>query len=450
VLAASGSAALESLFARYARADVYAAGATPFGPLRPTADVDGTRTILSLPPGFQYRIVSIAGRTMSDGNVVPPNGDGMAAFPDGGFIRLVRNHERTGPGLRLTTSGPHYDGVATGGTITVVVDPSTRRVVRDFVSLSGTAQNCFGGRTPWGSWLSGEETTVGPDQGFEKPHGYVFEVPAAANGPVEAVPLTGMGRFAHEAAVVDPRTSAVYLTEDASSCGFYRHLPHEAGRLAAGGRLQMLAVDGRPRYDTGTRQRQGVRLPVVWVDILNPDPAVTAFDQQPVYRQGFQNGGATFVRLEGGTYVNGSIYFISTTGGDRGLGQLWQYRPDFDERRRAVGGARVAFTAPETKGHLTLVYESRDPEILRLPDNICPTPNGGLVICEDSGQGFERVRMYSPRGELFDFAANIMPGEERSELSGPTFSPDGQTLFFNIYSRAVTVAVWGPWRSDLI
>jgi secreted PhoX family phosphatase len=51
---------------------------------------------------------------------------------------------------------------------------------------------------------------------------------------------------------------------------------------------------------------------------------------------------------------------------------------------------------------------------------------------------------------LFDFATNVMPNEERSELSGPTFSPDGQTLFFNIYSRSVTVAVWGPWGTNLI
>ena len=38
-------------------------------------------------------------------------------------------------------------------------------------------------------------------------------------------------------------------------------------------------------------------------------------------------------------------------------------------------------------------------------------------------------------------------GDERhrSELAGATFSPDGSTLFFNIQTSGLTVAVTGPW-----
>ena len=87
-------------------------------------------------------------------------------------------------------------------------------LVDEFVSLAGTRVNCAGGPTPWGSWLSCEEITSGTEAGFERPHGYIFEVPAEATGPVDPVPLRDMGRFIHEAVAVDPETGIVYETED--------------------------------------------------------------------------------------------------------------------------------------------------------------------------------------------------------------------------------------------
>jgi secreted PhoX family phosphatase len=33
-----------------------------------------------------------------------------------------------------------------------------------------------------------------------------------------------------------------------------------------------------------------------------------------------------------------------------------------------------------------------------------------------------------------------------SELAGAVFSPDGSTLFLNIYDPGLTVAITGPWR----
>ena len=51
-----------------------------------------------------------------------------------------------------------------------------------------------------------------------------------------------MGRFTHEAIAVDPHTGIVYETEDAGfTSGFYRYVPSQRGKLAAGGTLQMLA-----------------------------------------------------------------------------------------------------------------------------------------------------------------------------------------------------------------
>ena len=94
-------------------------------------------------------------------------------------------------------------------------------------------------------------------------------------------------------------------------------------------------------------------------------------------------------------------------------------------------------------GDLTLVFESPGPDVLKGPDNICASPKGALVICED-GPGSCFLRGLTREVEIFDFAQNIA---NASEFAGATFSPDGQTLFLNIQESGQTVAIWGPCES---
>ena len=206
--------------------------------------------LLALPEGFKYTAFGIVAAPMSNGTPTPPAHDGMAAYAAADGVRLVRNHEVRGGGIAIGT--PAYDPLSGGGTTTLVVDPATRLLTRDWVSLAGTSTNCAGGLTPWGAWLTCEETV---EEASGVKHGYNFEVPAGANAPVAPVPLTAMGRFVHEAIAIDPRSGIVYETEDRGTAGFYRFLPARPGKLAAGGRLQMLAVKNRPNYDTRTGQR---------------------------------------------------------------------------------------------------------------------------------------------------------------------------------------------------
>ncbi len=389
-----------------------------------------------LPPGFQYKKIGEVGSLMSDGLSTPPSHDGSAAFPlPNGNIRLIRNHEIGRRPADVPLLENAYDSLVGGGTTSMEIDPRSREVIRDFVSLSGTAVNCAGGPTPWGSWLSCEEITAGLAAGAQQPHGYVFEVPVSAEEPVVAVPLKAMGRFVHEAAAVDPATGIVYETEDYQPhAGFYRFLPSnpyregQQGDLSAGGRLQMLGIWDQPEYDASTGQTVGESLPVTWIDIADPDPPNAEEQPDAVYQQGRVAGGTKLTRVEGCWYGDGKIFFSCTDGGDAGRGQIWSFLPAGDG------------------GELTLLYESLSQEYLDRPDNICVSPQNAVLICED-GDFRQFIRVLTRDGELFEFAENIANG---SEITGATFSPDGNTLFVNIQRPGATYAIWGPWQDGSI
>ena len=455
-----GSEALARLANRSALADMRAA-ARGYGPLRRMADQRG-RFVLALPRGFSYVTFGDIGSPLSDGTPTPLALDGMAAFKGPrGTVRLIRNHEdrNVPPAASLPAREGAYDPLAGGGTTTLDYDPRRRRLVRSFISLDGTTVNCAGG---FGlrrrSWLTGEETIAGPARGFAQRHGYLFEVPLD-RGPRDAPhsrPLRAMGRFSHEAAATDQRTGVVYETEDPGSgrgAGFYRFIPENPRRLAAGGRLQILAIRGEWQYDTREEQRPGRKLPVRWIDIEEPDPEYdNEDDPRGTFQQGWQDGAAKFNRLEGCWYADGSVFFVSTSGGDaesgdvnipenyrEGYGQVWEYRI--------------------RKRQLILHYESPGGDVMDSPDNLTVTPRGGLMVCEDDASEADaadgnRVIGIAPNGRAFTFAENIYSA---SELAGVCFSPDGETVFVNLYGdstgtpaqhagKGMTCAITGPWR----
>lgn len=416
-IALAGS--LDAVFQTSAGAD--AGEAYGYGPLIP--DPKG---VLDLPEGFSYKTLSVEGAPISSGVVVPGHHDGMATFPGSkpDRTRLVRNHEQSNNGTRAVAPPElTYDPAAWGGTTTLEVDRKGD-LLSQYVSLAGTSTNCAGGRTPWGTWLTCEET-----EGFgaqTKSHGWVFEVDPHGKR-TKPVPLTGLGRFAHEAVAVDPHTLTAYLTEDAAGPFglFYRFRPraHRGDYHAylQGGRLEALNVRGVP--DLSLVQEPGTKLHCRWVAVPDPSAAKTSTRKQfdTITRS---------QKLEGAWWGHGKAYFVcsfshkSDGAAADHAGQVWTYDPNTNEIE------------------LQLVFKPGGR--FDGPDNITVSPYGGGVILAEDGDGEQYLVGTTKKNKPFAMARNALNG---SEFTGVTFSPDGRILFANRQSDpGATFAITGPWE----
>jgi uncharacterized protein len=483
-----------------------------YGPLVPKGD-------LALPVEFNYQVISRQGKPMSDGQLTPGIFDGMGAFRGTrGRTVLIRNHEnRELPGEMKVVTGRHeYDPTMFGGNTKLEVrrspagrDPITRRqlyaytVVRDFAILGGTSTNCAGG-VIGGSWVTCEEV-VKRGAGGQK-HGYAFEIPADARGPVQGVPIRAFGRFVHEALCVSD--GIFYLTEDRriqpdprlgfiAGC-FYRFIPKnfrpddgdddedddERGgrpslRLAGiKGRLQALKIANEPHANMEAGRIVGMPYPVEWVDVPEPDhndDTDNRTDRMPGFTptriQAQDRGAAYFEKMEGIWADGPGMDDDDDDDHDRGHGH--GHGRDHDDGRRRKGGRKVFFVTSDggaidfgavweydpQRETLTMIYESTDPARLDHPDNVVIVPQtGDIIVCEDGNDDVHFLRGVTRDGEIYDFCQTITNG---TEFAGACFDPDGHTLYVSQQGErnaetdgpdgppglsAVTYAIYGPFQ----
>ena len=403
------------------------------GPLGYGALVPDPNGVLDLPKGFSYQILAKGGdgyptgfSTYDDGQKLAGDADGSASFAIGKQqTALVINHELS-PGevveaVPQTFGGnpvPTYDVGCAGGTSNLVLDSRTR-VASIYPSLAGTYNNCAGGPTPWGTWLTCEENS----SFVTKQHGYVFEVDPEGK-LTTAEPYVPMGRFNHEAAAVDPATSVVYLTEDSGTGLLYRFVPHDTsmqyGSLGNGGSLSAMKAEGLARL--GQVTTIGTTVNISWTAIADPD--------QSGLNGRLANDTVTrSTKLEGMWYDEGTVYFCSsyeTVAGLEHVGQIWALDP---------AAATITLVAYIPVGET--IFDS--------PDNITVSPWGQVILCEDGDGEQYLIGLEPSTGDLWAFARNAM-GD--SEFAGATFSPDGKVLYVSVQNPSTTFAITGPWGAQ--
>lgn len=435
-LTAAQALALGCRAARPPRVRGTARRAAPMGPLVP--DPAG---FLDLPAGFTYTVLSRAGDPMTDGLPTPPIPDGMTCHegPDGTWI-LLRNHELA-PGRPshawLPADAPldrakAFDRETPGGVTKLVVGREDLDVRAAFLVLSGTHTNCSGGHVAEG-WVSCEET-------HDAGHGWAFLCRKDAQGLESPRRLGSWGRFQREGIALDRAAGVVWMTEDHADGCFYRFVADDPSDPYGDGRVEALRPVGLADTN-GTEAVPGRAWPVTWVPVADPSAA-----RARCLDQAREAGAARFVRVEGLVWDGTHVWFVASTAGPVGAGQLWRLTPGTD------GAA----------DRLSLVSHVTDRRVLSMPDNLTLAPWGDLVAAEDNydsrgGCTHNHLRGLSPDGHAYDLARNpanggrltragLAPG---AEFAGPCFSPDGSTLFVNLQDPvSATVAIRGPWPTS--
>jgi secreted PhoX family phosphatase len=171
----------------------------------------------------------------------------------------------------------------------------TEAMMLDFDSAQGTAANCFGSVSPWGTPLTSEEWIVrsnvnsttdaswndpantstdnmealtAPD--FPNPYryGYIAEVTAPTSDAPIVVKHFTVGRYEHENSTVMPDRKTVYSSQDDTGGVLFKFIADAAEDLTSG-----TLYGAKLKQDVGSTEPATTGFDVTWVELAKSDNA---------------------------------------------------------------------------------------------------------------------------------------------------------------------------------
>jgi secreted PhoX family phosphatase len=322
--------------------------------------------------------------------------------------------------------------------------------------VQGTLGNCSGGQTPWGTALSCEENfqdyPAAAPEGYgwdpavygKRHYGWVVEVDPFDK---ESTPRkhTAMGRFRHENVAIrvggdgsvvaymgdDKADSCVYkfvadrkLTDLADRAGNMQIL--ESGKLYAAdfsaGKWILIDYDAQEALRS-LKDSKGSLAFASQADVLaDARTAALALKATPVDRP----EDIEVHPLDGSVYVS----LTNNTGHGNYHGQIVRLAEkdnnpaaaSFEWSVFAVGGSQSGFSSPDN-----LIFDN-DGNLWMVTDISSSRLNKGIY----SFQGNNGLFFFRTSGPDAGIAYQFASGPVECELTGPCWSPDGQTLFLSV------------------
>ncbi|NYI01599.1 PhoX family protein [Cupriavidus plantarum] len=382
-----------------------------------------------------------------------------------------------------------YNKRYTGNTIYRVSGPAASVVGATVV---GTLNNCSSGHTPWGTYLTCEETTdnyldpTQPDNGY----GWVVEIDPQQELPGLPVKRTAMGRFDHEntAFMTDASNRvAFYMGDDGTPGCIYKFIPSVA--FDATNRLNNASLLDNGKLYVARFNADGSG---DWIELTQginglvagaTDPGNTTQGPQTPVSIDFNTQADVLIntkaaaRVAGGTLmdrpewitvgVDRTIYCTLTNNGGRQVVDAANPRVNNSHghivRWHEQGDSPLATTF---KWELLLL--AGDPSIAAAnlkgnmkgatfssPDGIRVDPKGRLWVQTDAGTGSSVTSIFGANSmhyvdQVTREVKRFLVGPVGCEITGIAYTPDLTTFFINIQHPTGTGQPNGNWPDPVL